>query len=57
VESAASLLEEAAKLSKIDPFSKNARAKLIEGSRWILQGEISEYTRFTRITFWIIRVK
>ncbi len=38
VEDAASLLEEAATLSKMDPTSKVARTKLIEGSRWILQG-------------------
>lgn len=38
VNGAAKLLEEAAKLSRIDPFSKAARAKLIEGSRLILQG-------------------
>ena len=38
VEGAARLLEEASTLSKVDPLSKNARAKLIEGSRWILQG-------------------
>ena len=33
VENAAILLEEAAKLSRIDPYSKVARGKLIEGSR------------------------
>ncbi len=38
VNGAAKLLEEAAKLSRIDPYSKAARAKLIEGSRLILQG-------------------
>ncbi|XP_059099435.1 vinculin-like isoform X3 [Tigriopus californicus] len=38
VDEAARLLVEAAKLSKIDPLSKPARMKLIEGSRWILQG-------------------
>ena len=38
VENAAKLLEEAAKLSQIDPLSSTARQKLIEGSRWILQG-------------------
>lgn len=38
VDDAAKLLVEAAKLSKIDPLSKPARMKLIEGSRWILQG-------------------
>eukprot|EP00092_Neocalanus_flemingeri_P011035 GFUD01011880.1.p1 GENE.GFUD01011880.1~~GFUD01011880.1.p1 ORF type:complete len:1019 (-),score=248.98 GFUD01011880.1:807-3710(-) len=38
VENAASLLEDASNLSKADPYSKNARTKLIEGSRWILQG-------------------
>jgi vinculin len=38
VDGAAKLLEEAAKLSRIDPFSKAARGKLIEGSRCILQG-------------------
>lgn len=38
VNGAAKLLEEAAKLSRIDPLSKAARAKLIEGSRLILQG-------------------
>ena len=38
VEEAAKLLEDAATLSKVDPMSKTARTKLIEGSRWILQG-------------------
>ena len=38
VENAAKLLEEAATLSQIDPLSSTARQKLIEGSRWILQG-------------------
>jgi len=38
VENAATLLEEASSLSKVDPYSKAARTKLIEGSRWILQG-------------------
>ena len=38
VENASSLLEEASNLSKGDPYSKVARTKLIEGSRWILQG-------------------
>lgn len=38
VELAAKLLEEAASLSQRDPMSKVARTKLIEGSRWILQG-------------------
>ena len=38
VNGAAKLLEEAAKLSRIDPYSKAARGKLIEGSRLILQG-------------------
>ena len=38
VENAASLLEDASNLSKADPYSKTARTKLIEGSRWILQG-------------------
>ena len=38
VELAAKLLEEAADLSQSDPMSKLARTKLIEGSRWILQG-------------------
>lgn len=38
VEGAARLLEEASTLANVDPFSKNARTKLIEGSRWILQG-------------------
>ena len=38
VELAAKLLEEASSLSKLDPMSKLARSKLIEGSRWILQG-------------------
>jgi len=38
VENAASLLEDASNLSKGDPYSKTARTKLIEGSRWILQG-------------------
>ena len=33
VENASSLLEEASHLSRIDPFSKLARTKLIEGSR------------------------
>ena len=37
VNGAAKLLEEAAKLSRIDPYSKAARGKLIEGSRLILQ--------------------
>lgn len=41
VENASSLLEEASHLSRIDPFSKLARTKLIEGSRWILQGTSS----------------
>lgn len=39
VNGAAKLLEEAAKLSRIDPMSKVARSKLIEGSRLILQGK------------------
>ena len=39
VENAAKLLEEAATLSQIDPYSSTARQKLIEGSRWILQGK------------------
>lgn len=38
VESAAKLLEDAATLSQMDPYSEVARQKLIEGSRWILQG-------------------
>ena len=38
VENAATLLEDASNLSKTDPYSKTARTKLIEGSRWILQG-------------------
>ena len=38
VNGAAKLLEEAAKLSRVDPYSKPARGKLIEGSRLILQG-------------------
>jgi len=38
VENASSLLEEASNLSRGDPYSKVARTKLIEGSRWILQG-------------------
>ena len=38
VENAATLLEDASNLSKSDPFCKTARTKLIEGSRWILQG-------------------
>ena len=38
VENASNLLEEASNLSKGDPYSKIARTKLIEGSRWILQG-------------------
>eukprot|EP00095_Tigriopus_kingsejongensis_P010849 maker-scaffold1333_size47127-snap-gene-0.11 protein:Tk10849 transcript:maker-scaffold1333_size47127-snap-gene-0.11-mRNA-1 annotation:"vinculin-like isoform 1" len=38
VEGAARMLVEASQLSKIDPLSKPARMKLIEGSRWILQG-------------------
>ena len=33
VEEAAKLLVEASRLSKVDPFSKLARTKLIEGSR------------------------
>ena len=37
VENAATLLEDASNLSKTDPYSKTARTKLIEGSRWILQ--------------------
>ena len=41
VNNAAKLLEEAAKLSRIDPMSKVARSKLIEGSRLILQGKSS----------------
>ena len=41
VNGAAKLLEEAAKLSRIDPMSKVARSKLIEGSRLILQGKNS----------------
>ena len=41
VNGAAKLLEEAAKLSRIDPYSKAARGKLIEGSRLILQGRVS----------------
>lgn len=41
VENAASLLEDASNLSKSDPYSKIARTKLIEGSRWILQGTSS----------------
>ncbi len=32
------MLEEAARLSQLDPLSQLARSKLIEGSRWILQG-------------------
>ena len=43
VESAAKLLEEAATLSQIDPLSSTARQKLIEGSRWILQGILKSY--------------
>ena len=35
VELAAKLLEEAANLSQNDPMSKPARAKLIEGSRFV----------------------
>ena len=38
VETAATLLEDASNLSRGDPYSKTARTKLIEGSRWILQG-------------------
>ena len=38
VENAATLLEDASNLSKADPNSQTARTKLIEGSRWILQG-------------------
>ena len=38
VENAATLLEDASNLSRGDPYSKTARTKLIEGSRWILQG-------------------
>ena len=34
VENASSLLEEASHLARDDPFSKLARTKLIEGSRW-----------------------
>ena len=41
VENAASLLEDASNISKADPYSKTARTKLIEGSRWILQGTSS----------------
>jgi len=41
VENAANLLEDASSISKSDPFSKTARTKLIEGSRWILQGTSS----------------
>ena len=43
VENAAKLLEEAATLSQIDPLSSTARQKLIEGSRWILQGNLYKY--------------
>ena len=38
VEGAARLLVEASAISRSDPTSKVARTKLIEGSRWILQG-------------------
>ena len=38
VETAAQLLEEAAMMSQMDPWSKQAREKLIAGSRSILQG-------------------
>eukprot|EP00096_Caligus_rogercresseyi_P004203 TRINITY_DN1837_c0_g1_i4.p1 TRINITY_DN1837_c0_g1~~TRINITY_DN1837_c0_g1_i4.p1 ORF type:complete len:921 (-),score=329.98 TRINITY_DN1837_c0_g1_i4:363-3125(-) len=38
VENAAHLLEDAASISQLDPLSKLARSKLIEGSRLILQG-------------------
>ncbi len=38
VEEASKLLEEASSLSNVDPMSKLARSKLIEGSRLILQG-------------------
>ncbi|XP_023329663.1 vinculin isoform X4 [Eurytemora carolleeae] len=41
VENASSLLEEASNISRDDPYSKMARTKLIEGSRWILQGTSS----------------
>lgn len=41
VENASTLLEEASHLSRDDPYSKVARTKLIEGSRWILQGTSS----------------
>ena len=40
VENAAKCLEEAATLSQMDPYSSTARQKLIEGSRWILQGNL-----------------
>ena len=35
------MLEEASNISRDDPYSKMARTKLIEGSRWILQGTSS----------------
>lgn len=41
VENASNLLEEAASILKIDSYSKDARKKLIEGSRGILQGTSS----------------
>ena len=41
VETAASLLQEAAALSQVKPNSKITRQKLIEGSRFILQGTSS----------------
>ena len=44
VENAAKLLEEAATLSHMDPYSSTARQKLIEGSRWILQGNLMTKT-------------
>ena len=49
VENAAKLLEEAATLSQIDPYSSTARQKLIEGSRWILQGKYSTDTKTLKI--------
>ena len=67
VENASSLLEEASNISREDPYSKMARTKLIEGSRWILQGtssvllcfdesEVGEYNNIDlriRISFFI----
>ena len=38
IETAANCLQEASSLSKIDPYSKQGRVKLIEGSKLILHG-------------------